>query len=450
MENGIPGKPAVVLMDDDDDALLNDDELFLPADDASPGPDGDPVLEQFDQDIRDAEAFSQRSFGSDGDKKRRMPAFVNERVSNWNRRTWEGRNFLHHLAYYECNTRPPVSLRWLMARAISKLPNLMGAMDMSKRTPLTIALAKGNEMFVYAACKNQTPKTHIQFISALMSECLNHENDREITCLHTALTCSLKREESRGEYIEAICKFVPESMFTVTDIDGRTPLHLAVEYDRCCKTQVGIVNSLLSWGPKALHTPISSRYSKQTLSVYQYHRSSRKQPDRRKLPPGFPDGKLSQGAAKEFRPGPEAAKADLKKAASKMEKNSTGPLPRSSRDKYVERPELTAPIPGIKRKDTMQVPPTPRAGDDARPYLGMLDTRRGASSIAGESTADLAQIHQAEEEKNQASEMIAELLKLFYLRTGGPHDASSSLHFHGERGAWLSFFLGSLSISCKI
>ena len=109
MENGIPGKPAVVLMDDDDDALLNDDELFLPADDASPGPDGDPVLEQFDQDIRDAEAFSQRSFGSDGDKKRRMPAFVNERVSNWNRRTWEGRNFLHHLAYYECNTRPPVS-----------------------------------------------------------------------------------------------------------------------------------------------------------------------------------------------------------------------------------------------------------------------------------------------------------------------------------------------------
>lgn len=422
-------------MDDDEDALLNDDELFLPADDASSGPDGDPVEEQFEQDIRDAEAFSQRGSGSDADKKRRMPAFVNERVPNWNRRTYEGRNFLHHLAYYECTARPPVSLRWLMARAISKLPNLMGAMDKTNRTPLTIALAKGNEMFIYAACKNQTPKTHSQFTSALMSECVSRANDREITCLHTALTCTLKREESRGEYVDAMCSFVPKDMFEVQDVDGRTPLHLAVEYERCCKTQVGIVNTLLYWGPKALHISISPRGLKQDLSVYQYLKSSRKQADRRKLPPGFLESKLNQGAFRDGRPGPNAARMDMKKAALKTEKNSTGPMSRSSRDKYVERPESTAPVPGIKRMDTMQPPPTPRAGDDARQYPSMLDARRGAPSIAGESTVDHSLVLQAEEDKNQASEMIAELLKLFYLRTGGPNDASSSLHFQGERGA---------------
>lgn len=428
-------KPPIVSMDDDDDALLNDDELFLPADDAPSDPDGDPVEERFEQDIRDAEAFSQRGSGSDADKKRRMPAFVNERVSNWDKRTYDGRNFLHHLAYYECTTRPLVSLRWLMARAISKLPDLMGAMDKSNRTPLTIALARGNEMFVYAACKNQTPKTHAQFTSALMSECVSRANDREITCLHTALTCSLKREDSRGEYIEAMCKFVPEEMFTVQDADRRTPLHIAVEYERCCKTQVGIVNSLLTWGPKALHIPISSRYSKRDLSVYQYHKSSRKQSDRKKLPPGFLESRLNPGAARDGRPAPNAAKADPKKAASKTEKSSMAPPSRSSRDKYLEKPDSAAFTPGIKRQNTMQAPPTPRTGDEIRPNLGMLDARRGVPSVAGESTVGSSLALQAEEEKNKASEMIAELLKLFYLRTGGPHDASSSLHFHGERGA---------------
>lgn len=98
-----------------------------------------------------------------------------------------------------------------------------------------------------------------------------------------------------------MCKFVPERMFSVTDIEGRTPLHLAVEYERCCKTQVGIVNSLLLWGPRALHIPISPRSSGQILSIYQYHKISRKQSRRRKPPLGF------QTASQVKRPLPKKA-----------------------------------------------------------------------------------------------------------------------------------------------
>lgn len=191
MENGVLETPPIVPTDGGDDALLNDDEPFLLADDAYLVPGGYPVQEQFEKDVGDAEAFSQGIFGSDADKKKCMPAFVNERVPTWNRVTLDGRNFLHHLAYYECSTTPPVSLRWLMARVMGRLPNLMGSMDMSKRTPLNVALAKGNEMFIHAACKNQTPKTHLLFKSALVSECMSQENGRDGTCLYAALTCSL-------------------------------------------------------------------------------------------------------------------------------------------------------------------------------------------------------------------------------------------------------------------
>jgi hypothetical protein len=98
-------------------------------------------------------------------------AFVIERKAKWAETTWEGRNFLHYLAYYDYLHKPFTSLQWLMMRAIHWLPRLMGAMDKSKRTPLTVALSVGNEMFTHAACKNQRPET-LQVIGfALMSEC---------------------------------------------------------------------------------------------------------------------------------------------------------------------------------------------------------------------------------------------------------------------------------------
>lgn len=157
---------------------------------------------------------------------------------------------------------------------------------------------------------------------------------------------------------------------------------------------------------------------------------------------GISEGKLGQGLAREGKPGADRAKADLKKAAPKTEKNSMEP-PQRGRDKY-DRGDVAGP--GPKQKDSTLVPPTPRAGDDARPYRSMLDARTGGASVVGGSTTNAAQILQREEEKDKASETIAEQLKLFYLRAGGPHDASSSLHLHGERGAWRPLSLGALNV----
>lgn len=118
-------------------------------------------------------------------------------------------------------------------------------MDKTKRTPLTVALSNGNEVFSYAACLNLKLGTRQRFKEPLESECENQGSDREITCLQTALTCAFSKEDLRQDIVKIMCSFVPDKMFTVKDHKGRTPLPLAVEYERCCKAQVDIVQELL-------------------------------------------------------------------------------------------------------------------------------------------------------------------------------------------------------------
>ena len=453
MDFAIPDKPVrrgTAMTEDEDD--FSDNEEFIPPTDASPDLDRDSVQELFNQEISDAEALSRRKFDSDRDKKSMKSmqiAFVNDRVSKWDRvTTMEDRNFLHHLAYYKYNPRSPITLQWLMMRAIFNLPHLMGDVDDSKRTPLTVALATGNEVFVHAACKNQPLKIHPELKKALSRECENYGNDRDITCLHTALTCTFIQEEDRRDYIRAMCQFIPEEMFTVTDIEGRTPLHLAVEYERCCKTQVDIVSDLLRRGSKALEVPLFSRYSKRSLSVYQYHRSSQNQPEKKSQRRVTRGGRPAQAAAKEIN-GADDMKADLKKATSKNERNSMGPPRWSGKEKlrnYKERPDTNAPS-NMVRRDSMRISTTEsQNGDYSVQSIDILPSPRPQSPGAmklrtAQGDAVINAQLQRDEEKKQAFELITEQLKLGYLRTQGPHAASISLNFHEEKGAFPLTFL---------
>lgn len=160
-----------------------------------------------------------------------------------------------------------------MARAISKLPELMGELDITKRTPLTAALsdAQRNDMFVYAACKNTTPNTRKLIGEALKSECGDQNSDGpSMTCLHWAV----QRAINPG-LITILTTFVPVSMFTATDAQGRTPLHVAVEYERCGAAQVDIVRALLVRGQAALSVKMASDYGQCT--VYQHHEYTRRE-----------------------------------------------------------------------------------------------------------------------------------------------------------------------------
>lgn len=59
------------------------------------------------------------------------------------------------------------------------------------------------------------------------------------------------------------------------DTKGRTPLHLAVEYDHCSIARAGIVAALLARGPEALDHKASDYHG--ACSVYQHHVRTREE-----------------------------------------------------------------------------------------------------------------------------------------------------------------------------
>ncbi|KAK2616050.1 hypothetical protein N8I77_002766 [Diaporthe amygdali] len=208
--------------------------------------------------------------------------FGRERQSNWHCLTKEGRNFLHHLAYqpWVRDSRPCPA--WVVTAAVSERPDLMDATDLKGRTPLTAAIAENNVRFCLAVFTQKTGKLE-ELGKYLRRECTIRESsnisDSELTCLHAALTprhFSNQNGSHRAKILLNLISMAPREMFTVTDSHGRTPLHLALEFDcSSLPSQVNIVKMLLQRGPEALS--IAKKLDSDTL------------PDRSTRPPRGPD-----------------------------------------------------------------------------------------------------------------------------------------------------------------
>ncbi|KAF4968446.1 hypothetical protein FSARC_4140 [Fusarium sarcochroum] len=269
----------------------DEDEDFQSDSEASdPDGDDDHVKARFDQITDAARSFTitlRDSTKNRGERSKMHMNFVDNHREAMTGKTREGQNFLHHLAYYNYRQdgagEPRSSLQWLMARAVLRLsPELMGDMDNMERTPLTAALMCGNGMFAYAVCRNLTLTTRQRFKVPLLSECEYAGNNQRITCLHAVFTCPFDHEDLRPSIVKDLCSFVPKQMFSTTVHRGRTPLHLAVEFERCCTRQVSVVEELLRWGPAALEILIPLEiYSNRSVSVYQYHQHTREMGEQR-------------------------------------------------------------------------------------------------------------------------------------------------------------------------
>ncbi|RSL61222.1 hypothetical protein CEP53_005192 [Fusarium sp. AF-6] len=446
----------------------NDDEFLPPALVTAGFEDEDHVKVRFDQDIEDALSFVQSLASrkpTKEEKSQQLLEFVDSRKMEWHKTTREGQNFLHVLAYCNSIRKPATSLQWLMSRAMLRLPHLIGSMDKTKRTPLTVALSNGNEVFSYAACLNLKPGTRQRFKEPLESECENQGSDREVTCLHTALTCAFNKEDLRQDIVKIMCSFVPDKMFTVKDHKGRTPLHLAVEYERCCKAQVGIVEELLHWGPQALDIPIqASLYSNQTFSVYQYHVHTQRQAEA-KIQRTMEENKkkTNQGAPRKEDDNETRTSSNTKKPISRPEKTSMGPPP-LPRDRDRDR-DRTEPKVGIARSHT-GAPSQEKSGsyviaanqERSASSYGTVYTQEkltplpspslhpvGASKTSAYSSAprqDAADPYSPEKEKERqdAAADISRQLKHLYLRTQKPENAARCLSVGGlGKELWFDF-----------
>ena len=177
-----------------------------------------------------------------------------------------------------------------------------------------------------------------------------------------------------------------------------------------------------------------STYTHRTISVYQYHESTRKQAEVKKKQAESREGKNVQGNLKEdveHRPRLDESKDNSKKAGAKVDKSIYGPPP----TRYRERREPIPPGTGIKRQDSLQVPTTPREGFTFA--LIPVDTGSTTDERAGSGTAQAALLdsfRQREEEREQAAKVIGEQLKLLYLRTQRPDRVSHCLQVQDELG----------------
>ncbi|RSL52172.1 hypothetical protein CEP54_011046 [Fusarium duplospermum] len=440
----------------------NDDELLSSVSDTAGLDDEDHVKVKFNQDIEDALSFVQSLASrkpTKEEKSQQLLEFVDSRKMEWHKTTREGQNFLHVLADCNSSRKSVTSLQWLMSRALLRLPHLIGSMDKKNRTPLTAALLNKNEAFSYAACLNLKPGTRQRFKEPLESECENQGSDRGATCLHTALTCEFNKEDLRQDIVKVMCSFVPDKMFTVKDHMRRTPLHLAVEYDRCCNAQVGIVEELLRWGPQALDIPYQA-----SLSVYQYHvRTQREAEARIQQLKEENKKKANQGKPRKEDENETRTSSNTKKPISRSERTSMGPPPLpKDRDRDRDR---TEPKVGIARSHTgatsqeksgsyaiaanqerstssyatvyAKERPTPLPSPSLHP-VGSSKTSAYSSAPRHDATDPVSP--EMEKERQDAAANISLQLKHLYLRTQKPENAARCLNVGGlGKELWFDF-----------
>ncbi|OQU98118.1 hypothetical protein CLAIMM_03946 [Cladophialophora immunda] len=205
--------------------------------------------------------------------------------------TLRDENFFHFLASTHANSTSSsvsVAVQTLVARMLLH----PGGMDLLLKpddlgnTPLHTAIQRSNREFLFAVSGIPSLPETVEKVRQTIKERKDTwaENRTRSTFLHDALDSrSLLRDD---DLLLAIITLAPDAMLRTTDIGGRTPLHLAVEYSKCTAGRLKIVRELISRDPSVLQLRDIKNHS-----VYQYHVLSKlgshrdsKVPDRSRSP----------------------------------------------------------------------------------------------------------------------------------------------------------------------
>jgi nucleoside phosphorylase len=169
----------------------------------------------------------------------------------------DGHNTLLHLLVDDAKDRVFDKYKPLFKLLIDSYPELPEIKDISDRTPLYISISKKREMLVRFMCD-----THPNIDVILGISCL-----RTDYCLHVAIKKNVNPDltifliEHAGEW--ALC---------AQDDMGKTPLHLAVEYERCTDAQLQVVKALIRRCDKAMN---KRTIEPNCFSPYRYHEYTR-------------------------------------------------------------------------------------------------------------------------------------------------------------------------------
>lgn len=436
------------------------------------------------QDYKEALKFQDETEGAKDE-------FVSHRLSRWRdaRGSERTMTFLHFLA-----SKKSAKRQWFMARVIQEYPEMMGTLHVVgdvERTPLTAAIHGRNVNFVRAlleVCESGSIRTD-RGVSSRIWESLSEVEHSDAkfhrtTCLHAAISWKPKADhgDDRLRLVETILLSAPELMsvnnirgltplhlamnegdeltarkiidrapaaaFSLRDPDGCTPLHLAVDFDRCTADRVETVKKLLLSGPRAV-----SILDIHGNSAFQYHTESRKKAEAKSVIEARDLSKIrnkrNTEAVRKTGPGeislldeppqllpdpdPEPltlheksrGKEGMERARGLIETKNHKASNRTSAwrmpGQYLEGSEHEANL--EKDDETFELVSRPKE------YKNLSREEKAFSNSALKSVSNPGRVF------NASADRIAELLKLEYLRQMPPGLALQSLHIIGQKGA---------------
>ncbi|KAF9636707.1 hypothetical protein BFW01_g7603 [Lasiodiplodia theobromae] len=356
--------------------------------------------------------------------------------------TEEGDTILHLIAADRKKTQEATKkFKPLLSHLLEHHPNLMKQKDANEKTPLQLAIKKKRATLVETMCDAMDSNHDVDEILFIADSQGNN-------CLHEALQGSASN--SHRIALDIIARVHDGQWLRCQNLAGRTPLHIAVEYDRCTPSQLCVVRKLLDTCDEALDANVGG--DPRELSVYRYHEQTRREHmEKQKAKSAAADHEKDRN--RDHRQ-PNVSKCLMPQAPVL--------IPAAPRENAVAmmRPEMNLasemPLQGIRRAPTIQTAP---GGFSAHAGVAHLSVRqsptvtdaearkKGKKKVGGKKKVEEESV--TEESANE----IRDLLKLrFMMNSKRDHETTVSFLYGAIQQKELFFSLvdGPVSLSKQI
>lgn len=163
--------------------------------------------------------------------------------------------------------------------------DLPGRVDEEFRTALYTAAQREQSKVVIYLCENVKSDP----------EWLGIPKRNGDTCIHIAIQKNLACTEYLIRKVMGKGKSVADEILNMKGEGGNTPLHIAVEYERCSANQEKIVELLLEASSAALSTENTGKTSKSSFSPVRYHQETKDQYEKENRRTTVPQEQVDRG-----------------------------------------------------------------------------------------------------------------------------------------------------------
>ncbi|KAH8131127.1 hypothetical protein FP744_10007985 [Trichoderma asperellum] len=168
---------------------------------------------------------------------------------------------LHIMAAMDKKELPKLDSKMepLIKHLVEHENDTLSSLDRSGHTPLFLAIEAKKEKMVQWMCESH-PK--ISTILAITS------NDKDkMNCLHIGI-------DKRVKFLDLLIEKADPETLAAKDGDGNTPLHLAVEYKKCKKEQLDIIQKIIAKSDIVVQHNENGDFNDNGLSPYLHHKEN--------------------------------------------------------------------------------------------------------------------------------------------------------------------------------